>query len=157
MYADANQAGVAWVKSEVAHGGIECDLTVEDAYTCTADAGRVGELEAEVAAGQSLGLPATFESVVQLPTARAAVRFSDQAQFHPRRYCLGLAQAFIEAGGNIFDGTPVMSIETDGDCRRVVGKDGTVSAAVPPCERRRTGSCLVNAHEPIISEAVGRW
>ena len=43
--------------------------------------------------------------------ARAAVRLEGQYQFHARKYLLGLARAFVAAGGRSFQNSRVNSVE----------------------------------------------
>ncbi len=60
-------------------------------------------------AAQRLGLPATYVSDLPIPMQTfGAVTFSNQAQFHPRKYLLGLAHAFEQRGGRIYEHTRVL-------------------------------------------------
>jgi Rieske Fe-S protein len=52
------------------------------------------------------------------------VRVDNQAQFHPRRYCLGLADAIVRAGGSVFEHTRAVAVD-DG---RVTTDRGVISA-----------------------------
>ena len=114
QYADANQAAIGIVTELVARTGAECDLERRPAITYTRDPARVGDIEAEVEAARTLGLPAAFTSITGLPyDVAAAVRFDDQAQLHPRRYCLALAAAVEAAGGRIFETSRVLDIDED--------------------------------------------
>ena len=57
----------------------------------------------------------------------AAVRFEDQAQFHARRYGLGLAEALVAAGGEVYEQSRVVDVDTiRGRC--AVARGGTVEA-----------------------------
>jgi glycine/D-amino acid oxidase-like deaminating enzyme/nitrite reductase/ring-hydroxylating ferredoxin subunit len=116
QYADANQAAITMVAQLVARTGADCDLERRTAITYTRDPGRVADIEAEVEAARRLGLPAAFTNITGLPyDVAAAVRFDDQAQLHPRRYCLALADAVEAAGGHIFEASRVLDIdERDG-------------------------------------------
>jgi glycine/D-amino acid oxidase-like deaminating enzyme/nitrite reductase/ring-hydroxylating ferredoxin subunit len=127
-YADANQAAIAQVADWIDRYGIECDFSRRPAYTYTTDSSRVSEIEAEVEAASALGLPVTFTNDTELPYAvEAAIRMDDQAQFHPRRYCLGLAAAFTSRGGQIFENTRVTGVSDGSPCEVHVG-DARVSA-----------------------------
>jgi glycine/D-amino acid oxidase-like deaminating enzyme/nitrite reductase/ring-hydroxylating ferredoxin subunit len=130
-YADANQAAIATVAAWVDRYGIECDFSRRPAYTYTTDASRVGEIEAEVEAASALGLPVTFTNETELPYAvQAAIRMDDQAQFHPRRYCLGLAAAFTSLGGQIFEDTRVTGVNDGSPCEVHIGDDRLTAAHV---------------------------
>lgn len=112
LYGQANQAAIEQIATLVDSLGIECQFTRAPAYTYTRDAGQRSSIQAEVSAAQSLGLPASFTQDSELPyPIEAAVRFEDQAHFHPRRYTLGLASAIEAAGGAIFERSRVLDID----------------------------------------------
>src|SRR5215218_1319671 len=103
-YADANLAGMATVAELAVRHGIDCDLERRPAYTYTTDPAMVDKVTAEVAAAQRVGLVAEFVTDTDLPyPVEAAIRLDDQAQFHPRKYCLGLAAAVDGAGSAVFE------------------------------------------------------
>ena len=105
-YAAANQWGIDRVEQIASELGIDCDLRRKPCFTYTEDASRVGEIEAEVQAAQSLGLPASFTVDTDLPFAvAAAVRFEDQAEFQPVAYLAGLAAGLEERGVEIYEQT----------------------------------------------------
>jgi nitrite reductase/ring-hydroxylating ferredoxin subunit len=55
------------------------------------------------------------------------VRLEDQAQFHPRKYCLGLARSIAGDGSHVFEQTRAVGVDDDDPC--VVQTDrGTVRA-----------------------------
>lgn len=117
--AEANEGALAWMRTLVADEGIACDWRDRDAYTYTEDERRISDLEAEAAAADELGLPATFVDEVPGPPqlrARAGVRFTGQAEFHPRRYVLALAARAEEAGCVIAEGTRVTGIDAGEPC-----------------------------------------
>ena len=128
-YADANLAGMATVAELAVRHGIECDLERRPAYTYTTDPAMVDKVEAEVSAAQRLGLPAAFTTDTDLPYAvEAAIRIDDQAQFHPRKYCIGLARAIDGAGSAVYEATRALSVdEQDGRCT-VETDHGTITA-----------------------------
>ena len=112
-YAEANELAIAEIAAIVEREAIECDLRRMAAYTYTESEAQVRGVEAEVAAATRLGLPASLVHETPLPfPVRAAVRFDNQAMFHPRRYCLGLADAIERQGGHIFEQSRADKIET---------------------------------------------
>ncbi len=57
---------------------------------------------------RKLGLPASFVTETPLPYEVAgAVRLENQAQFHPRKYLLGLAETIPGDGSHVFENTRV--------------------------------------------------
>jgi glycine/D-amino acid oxidase-like deaminating enzyme len=128
-YVDANLAGMATVADLAVRHGIDCDLERRPAYTYTTDPAMVDKVRAEVAAARRLGLEAEFTTETDLPyPVEGAIRVADQAQFHPRRYCVGLARAIDGAGCAVYEGTRALSVdEQDGRCR-VETDRGTITA-----------------------------
>jgi glycine/D-amino acid oxidase-like deaminating enzyme/nitrite reductase/ring-hydroxylating ferredoxin subunit len=88
----------------------------------------VDKVRAEVAAAVRIGLAASFTTETDLPYAVAgAVRLDDQAQFHPRKYCLGLAATVPGEGSHVFELTRAADVDEERRC--LVRTDrGTVSA-----------------------------
>ena len=115
-YADANLAGMATVAELAVRHGIDCELERRPAYTSTTDPAMVDQVRAEVSAAQRLGLEAEFTTETDLPyPVEAAIQVADQAQFHPRKYCIGLARAIDGAGCAVYESTRALSIdEQDG-------------------------------------------
>ena len=67
-------------------------------------------------AATAAGLAATFTTETDLPfDVAAAVRVDGQAHFHPRKYCLGLAEAFRAAGGKLFTQSRVTAVDDADD------------------------------------------
>jgi glycine/D-amino acid oxidase-like deaminating enzyme/nitrite reductase/ring-hydroxylating ferredoxin subunit len=128
-YADANLAGMATVADLAVRYGIECDLERRPAYTYTTDPSMVDKVSAEVAAAQRLGLVAELTTDTDLPyPVEAAIRVEDQAQFHPRRYCIGLARAVDGGGSAVFERTRALSIDGGADRCTVETDHGTITA-----------------------------
>ncbi len=157
-YADANLAAIAQVASLVDRYGIECDLEQRPAYTYATDAEMVPKIRSEVSAAQRIGLHASFTTETDLPYEVAgAIRLEDQAQFHPRKYCIGLAAGLSGDGGQVFEQTRAVSVdEQDGRCqvetdRGVLTADHVVVATHLPFLDR--GGFFARAH-PVRSYAL---
>ena len=113
-YGEANQAAIEQVAAWVDTYGISCDFSRRTAFTYTTDPSMVNDIEAEVEAAQRAGLPASFTTETELPyDVAGAITFTDQAQFHPREYCLGIAAAIVQLGGSIYEDTRVLDIDVD--------------------------------------------
>ena len=112
QYADANQAGLAKVAALVEELGIDCDFTRADAFVFTQESDERQTLEKEAAAAQRLGLPVSIGTETDLPfDVVAAMRFSDQAHIHARKYCLGLAAAIDGDGCAVYENSRVVDID----------------------------------------------
>ncbi len=125
-YAAANEAAIGAVGDLAAADGIDCDLETAAAFTYTMDEQQVPAIEREVEAAREAGLAASFTTDTELPYAvRAAIRVEDQAQFHPRKFCLGLAEAVVLGGGAVYEHTRALDL----DDRHVLHTDGgTITA-----------------------------
>jgi glycine/D-amino acid oxidase-like deaminating enzyme/nitrite reductase/ring-hydroxylating ferredoxin subunit len=110
-YAEANEAGLARVAQFVDELDIDCDFRRKPAYTYAEDESDVGKIEDEVEAAKRAGLPATFTTETDLPwPVAAAIRVEDQAEFHPRRYLLKLAEAIPGGGSHVFERSRAIAV-----------------------------------------------
>jgi len=127
LYGEANQAAIAEIERLVTLDRIDCAFERRGHVVYTTDASSAESIAEEAELAARLGLPATRHAPTELPfDVAAAVRFDNQAQFHPRAYCLGLARAITAAGGRIFTHTRARDI--DGDGRAVVTEHGELRA-----------------------------
>ena len=158
MYADANQAAIERIAALVAERGIDCDFQRAPAYTYTESDEQVATIQAEVEAAQQLGLPASFTETSELPWPVAgAVRFDDQAMFHPRKFCLALAEAIPGEGSHLFEMTRATdatsgdpcTVETDGG--EVHAQHVVLATQIPFLDR---GGFFARTH-PSRSYAIG--
>lgn len=127
LYGEANQAGIEQVAQLVDEYGIQCELRRIAAYTYTTDVETAQKVEAEVAAARAAGLPASLVHETPLPFKVAgAVRFDEQALFHPRKYCLALAAAVTGGGSHVFERTRATKLEERDGRQVVVAETGKV-------------------------------
>ena len=102
-YGAANEAAIERIAQLVSADGIDCDFERRAHVAYTVDPAMVEDLAQEVEVARQLGLPASAMGPTELPFEVAgAIRFADQAQFHPRTYCLALAGAIVAGGGAVF-------------------------------------------------------
>ena len=130
MYAAANADAVEVMARLVAEDGIDCQFERAAACTYTEDEGEVAAVEAEHRACTAAGLATRLDAGTELPWGvKAAVWLDDQAQIHPRRYCLGLAGAIRSRGGTVFERVRGLDVkESDEGCTVRTDK-GEVQAA----------------------------
>ena len=126
LYAEAQEAGIRRIAELAAQWKLQADIEAKPAYVYTLDEDRVGELEKEGEVARRLGLPATIDrGDIGLPFhVRAALRFDDQAQFHPVRYLAGLAATIPGEGCHVFENSRAV----DWEPTRVVTDQGSVKA-----------------------------
>jgi glycine/D-amino acid oxidase-like deaminating enzyme/nitrite reductase/ring-hydroxylating ferredoxin subunit len=138
LYGEAQETAKERIASLVGQLQIDCDFRRAAAYTYTLDEREREQVEREVEAAKRLGLPAAYTEETELPFAvRAAVRFDNQAQFHPRKYLLALAEKIPGGGSHVFEATRAFDIE-DGEPCSVKTSGGTV----------RAKSVVVSTHFP---------
>ncbi|XMA39134.1 FAD-dependent oxidoreductase [Streptomyces albogriseolus] len=107
LYARSQSEAIERTAEVVAELGVDCDWERRSAYTYVRDENRVDELRAEARAAREAGLPASFVTETGLPFPVAgAVMVTDQAQFHPRRYLLALADDIEAHGGRVYETPP---------------------------------------------------
>lgn len=106
QYAQANQEAVTAFRELIEARRIGCDLEPRDAYLYGDD---LPALSAEAEAAARLGLPAELTAHTSLPFPCAgAVRFREQAQFHPLKFLKALSEDLT-----IYEHTPVKVAEGD--------------------------------------------
>ncbi|WP_458206846.1 FAD-dependent oxidoreductase [Haladaptatus sp. NG-SE-30] len=126
QYATANEAAIEIVAERSEK--VDCDFSRRPAYTYVTDSGERGRIRREVETARSLGLPASFVESVPLDVdANCAVRFDDQAQFHPRKYLLTLTDEIQGDGCEVFEETRATDLHSGHPCR-VETERGTVTA-----------------------------
>jgi len=111
-----SRRSTSWKRSCASTSSI-CNWERRSAYAYTEQEAHVGDVEKEVEAAREAGLPATYTEQTDLPwPVKAAVRFDDQAQFHPRRYCLALARLVDGDGSRVFEQTRALDVEDGSPC-----------------------------------------
>ncbi|WP_455355758.1 FAD-dependent oxidoreductase [Streptomyces sp. SYSU K217416] len=145
LYARSQREAVEHVAGVVAELGIDCELERAPAFTYCEDPARAGGLRAEAEAAAEAGLDASFVTETGLPFAVAgAVRVEDQAQFHPRKYLLALADDIEARGGVIHERTRVTQLKEGEPCRLRTAAGLTVTAR----------SVVVATHYPLFDRAM---
>lgn len=125
MYAEAQELAIREISRLAQTNRIEADIEARSAYVYTLDQANVSKIEKEVEVARRLGLPASFTRDTGLPfDVLAAIRYDDQAQFHPTKYVAGLAATLPGDGCHVFENS--RAVDWEPDC--VVTDRGTVSA-----------------------------
>ena len=105
-YGEANERAKERIAGLVEAESIDCDFRRRDAYLYASSRGERRKVEREAKAAEAAGLPAGLVDEVPLPfETHGALRFANQAEFHPQKYVLALAELFEAAGGTIFEHT----------------------------------------------------
>ncbi|WP_276300928.1 FAD-dependent oxidoreductase [Halorussus lipolyticus] len=144
QYGKANSAAIEEIADRVERHDIDCNFERLPAYTYAGDEDQRGAVSREATVAEGLDLPAEFEPDPPFPgETPGAVEFEEQAQFHPRKYLLALADQILEADGEaeIFEQTKVTAVDDrdGGDHCRVETEHSVVTAE----------SVLLTTHFPI--------
>lgn len=142
LIARSQRVAIAEIECLVRENSIDCDFHRVPGYLYseTENAGLARELEA---------LRAIHVSAVPLEHAPlpfstgTAIRIGYQAQVHPGKYLLGLAQAFTRLGGEIYENTRIIQVNDGTPCRLKTEKTTIQAAAV-----------VIAAHVPLSQPIV---
>ena len=130
LYWQANRDGVTALGTLAKHSN--CDFRVQSSYIYATDSTKM--LEAEMAACERLEIPAQWEYTLPLPfPVTGAIRFSDQAQFHPLKLAANIAR-----GLPICENTKALAFVGN----RVQAPKGTITAE----------KIIVATHFPILNK-----
>ncbi|MCW2543562.1 MAG: iron-sulfur binding oxidoreductase [Frankiales bacterium] len=142
LYGESQQAGLERIATLVETLGIDCDFERQSAYTYVREQFEVDAIRQEAETAARLGLPATFVTECELPFPIAgAVRFGQQAQFHPRRYLLALAEQIVGDGSHVFEQSRMTGLDEGEPCTvqcesgQVVADDVVVATHFPVLDR----------------------
>lgn len=114
IYAEANEGGLRQILALASAHRISADIEPKAAFTYTRTEEHVGAIEAEVSLAQDLGLPASLTRQTGLPFAvRSAMRWDDQAQFHPVKFAAGLAATIPDERCHVFENARVIDWDSD--------------------------------------------
>ena len=151
-YAEVNQGAIEEVADRIEGWGLEreCGFERRSHYVYSDDR---DQIEREVEAAQDAGLPASFvTSVPPFDRAACAVRFDDQACFHPRKYLLRLAEDLADRSGvEIYEHTRVMDLEPGSPCR--LETVGTAGDGEAPEGRVQADTVVLATGFPILDRA----
>lgn len=101
----------------------------------------------EVEAARSLGIKASY--VEELPLdihIKAGVKFDNQAQFHPRKFLLPLADLIQKSGVSIYEDTRVLRMEED-------EASGHYILSTDQTKKVRAKKVIIASHYPFYNKA----
>ena len=128
VVARSSRAAIELIRSFARTVTPRCDFTPVPGFLYSESADDIDALEDEMEAAREAGLVVSVTREVPLPfPVEMAVRFEDQARFHPRRYLVPLAEEIVRRGGRVFTQTRVLDFESGTPCR-VETDRGPVSA-----------------------------
>ena len=103
---DAGLAAIATIDEVVREQSIDAGFEWVDGYLHAPLDGETSQeperLQEDATLARELGFDAEYVETVPLVN-RPGIRFPDQARIHPRSYLAGVARAFVELGGRIYE------------------------------------------------------
>lgn len=126
QYAEANESAIREYKKIAEDNNIECDYIPQPSFIYTQDDNYIQKISDEVKAASSLGIKASYieEIPFQIPI-KAAVRFDNQAQFHPLKYLLALAKTIPDNDSHIFEKSRAVTIDKEGNDYIITTEQGS--------------------------------
>ena len=140
LAAESHTAAIDLVEKIVAKERIDCDFSRLDGYLFVPPGESVDILEDELQAAATAGL--RLERIDRSPIdydTGPALRFPNQAQFHPLKYLAGLALAIERLGGRIYCSSHAAEIK-GGDNAKVTCTNGAAVTA---------GAIVVATNSPV--------
>jgi glycine/D-amino acid oxidase-like deaminating enzyme/nitrite reductase/ring-hydroxylating ferredoxin subunit len=106
-YYESQVAAINRIEAICRDEGIDADFARLDGVMVPAEPAHMRDLEKEYEACRTLGVDVewTDQTPVSLPEATQALRFPNQARFHPLKYIRGLTRAIESRSGLIYGGT----------------------------------------------------
>ncbi len=127
-YLDVNEQAISRIKEIIDKEQIECEFKNKSAYVYTTKQDEIIEIEKEVDAVRKIGKDAQIVTKTDLPfKVEAAIEFKDQAQFHPRKYMLGLANAILKQN-KIYNFTIALNVEKNLDGFTIQTDKGNINS-----------------------------
>ena len=118
LAAESGRAAIDRIESFIREYGIDCDFERVPGFLFSEKRRNLRKLKREFKATGRLGVQASFVLEVPIPggSAHVAIRFENQAQFHPLRYLKGLAEHIPGNGSHVFEGTAIRSMQDGEPC-----------------------------------------
>lgn len=116
LYLEANENAITNIFSIIQKEQIDCDFHFDDSYLYTNQADSIAKLIDEYQALQLLNFPAELVSTLPSPIpSLSALKFPNQARFHPVKYIHGLAKCILNKNNSIYQNTCITDIKKTND------------------------------------------
>ncbi len=130
IYADSNQWAITELEKIITREKIDCDFHKLPEYTYAKTKKALEEIKNEFKVALELNLPASFvNSINHFPfPILGAIRFADQAYFHPRKFLLSITDKINGNGSYIFEKTKALDIHEEANLCEVITDQGNIKA-----------------------------
>jgi glycine/D-amino acid oxidase-like deaminating enzyme/nitrite reductase/ring-hydroxylating ferredoxin subunit len=129
MIADMSTATIRLIKRNVDEYHIDCGFEYKSAYLFAKDEQQEKDLKDIHDGAKKVHLPITYSKDVPTPIPyKRAIEAKQQAQFHPLKYIVALAQEFEKLGGKIIQQCRVTDVTKEGDILSITSFKGKMKA-----------------------------
>lgn len=125
QYYVSTSSAIEFVERTMTEKGIDCDFSKEDAYIYATTEEYVNKLQTEWEAYKKLGIDGALKDTIpfNIP-AKAALKMSNQAQYHPLKFLRGLLNEAVKNGCAVYENTTADEIDEDDGETKVITKSG---------------------------------
>ena len=124
----ANMKSLEKIADIVREKKIDCDFRRLPLYIYTESDEKADRIQSEFDAARALGLPVSYTEDVPLPFETGpAIKYENQAQFHPRKYLLALAEDLPGDSCYVFEKTHALTVKS-GHIKEVITDYGSIMA-----------------------------
>ncbi|ERJ12761.1 FAD-dependent oxidoreductase [Haloplasma contractile] len=114
LYAESNEQAIDLIESIIKELDIKCNFERLPAYVYTDDESETKKIKKEVEAAKRVGIDASLETDIGLPfDILNAVKFNNQAEFHPLKYLVALLQQIDDGNTPLFEHTLIESLKEE--------------------------------------------
>ena len=117
IYHESQVAAVTRIEAVCADEGIDADFCRLDGYLVPAELAHMSDIQHEYEACRKIGVEVEWadQAPVLVPDGTRALRFPNQARFHPLKYVRGLIGAIEQREGRIFGSTVYVNHREEDD------------------------------------------
>jgi len=162
-YAASNLAALEYMAVLVDTEAVDCEWVRKDNYIYADSPDSVDTVRQEAEACAAAGMDAEFVTEVPLPFETfGAVRQRNQAQFHPRRYFLHLADAVDGDGSSVWENSRVTKVHDGTPCRVetehgvITARDVVIATHMPMADRGLFFAKVHPFREHVVTAKVAR-
>ena len=129
-YYDANKDAIRLIEKIIEENNIECNYEKVPSYIFTQSEKESDKLLEEFNICKEIGIDCEFTMEIPLPLdIKGAIKFNIGGQFNPKKYVDALARKVEELGGEIYEKTPMKSLDIEDDLIVVNSLDGYIIKA----------------------------
>jgi len=136
LFAEAIQAGFDIIKTNITKYKVDCDYESKPGYLYAETDDEAKQLDDVYNGAVKVDVAVQYTADVPTPVSyKKALRFPDQAQFHPLKYLMALKEAYIKAGGVILEHTLIEAIEKEDNhltAGNIKAKKAVYATHMPP-------------------------